>query len=204
MYFKSIEDILNSGILSERISEGFSDNVLKSTRLEREIFRDIRDKTPEIKEFETEGRQYLSSIKQLINDVFQAFYTITPKMLDDEELSPTAKKVNKIILSCLLTQDEYASRKAVCEGCEMPAMEAAIVFIRNLMPRLNGIAKALSGGDSEKADEMIAAFKKGFDQATKAWGKSLPDISGRTYDAVMKKFDAWKNGTETAKTETEE
>ncbi len=51
---------------------------------------------------------------------------------------------------------------------------------------------------------MIAAFKKGFDQATKAWGKSLPDISGRTYDAVMKKFDAWKNGTETAKTETEE
>ena len=59
-------------------------------------------------------------------------------------------------------------------------------------------------GDSEKADEMIAAFKKGFDQATKAWGKSLPDISGRTYDAVMKKFDAWKNGTETAKTETEE
>ena len=141
MYFKSIEDILNSGILSERISEGFSDNVLKSTRLEREIFRDIRDKTPEIKEFETEGRQYLSSIKQLINDVFQAFYTITPKMLDDEELSPTAKKVNKIILSCLLTQDEYASRKAVCEGCEMPAMEAAIVFIRNLMPRLNGMAK---------------------------------------------------------------
>ena len=80
MYFKSIEDILNSGILSERISEGFSDNVLKSTRLEREIFRDIRDKTPEIKEFETEGRQYLSSIKQLINDVFQAFYTITPKV----------------------------------------------------------------------------------------------------------------------------
>lgn len=79
------------------------------------------DKTPEIKEFETEGRQYLSSIKQLINDVFQAFYTITPKMLDDEDLSPTAKKVNKVILSCLLTQDEYASRKAVCEGCEMPA-----------------------------------------------------------------------------------
>ena len=86
----------------------------------------------------------------------------------------------------------------------MPAMEAAIVFIRNLMPRLNGIAKALSGGDSEKADEMIAAFKKGFDQATKAWGKSLPDSSGRTYDAVMKKFDAWKNGKKTAKTETEE
>lgn len=62
--------------------------------------------------------------------------------------------------------------------------------------RIVDFAKALSGGDSEKADKMIEAFKKGFEQATKSWGKTLPDISQRTYDAVMKKFDAWKNGTE--------
>jgi len=69
--------------------------------------------------------------------------------------------------------------------------------------RIVDFAKALSGGDSAKADKMIEAFKKGFEQATKSWGKSLPDISQRTYDAVMEKFDAWKNGTETGKTETE-
>lgn len=36
-------------------------------------------------------------------------------------------------------------------------------------------------------------------------GKDLPDISQRTYDAVLEKFDKWKNGstTETAGTETE-
>ena len=64
--------------------------------------------------------------------------------------------------------------------------------------RIVDFAKALSGGDSEKADKMIEAFKKGFEQATKSWGKTLPDISQRTYDAVMKKLDAWKNGTESA------
>lgn len=70
--------------------------------------------------------------------------------------------------------------------------------------RIVDFAKALSGGDSEKADKMIEAFKKGFEQATKSWGKTLPDISQRTYDAVMEKFDAWKNGTEsTDSTETE-
>lgn len=70
--------------------------------------------------------------------------------------------------------------------------------------RIVDFAKALSGGDSEKADKMIEAFKKGFEQATKSWGKTLPDISQRTYDAVMKKFDAWKNGTEsTASADTE-
>lgn len=68
--------------------------------------------------------------------------------------------------------------------------------------RIIDFAKALSGGDSAKADKMIAAFQKGFEQATKSWGKKLPDISQRTYDAVMKKFDAWKNGTETSEMES--
>ena len=71
--------------------------------------------------------------------------------------------------------------------------------------RILDFAKALSGNDPEKADLLIDAFKKGFDDATKSWGKDLPDISKRTYDAVLEKFDKWKNGstTETAGTETE-
>ena len=62
--------------------------------------------------------------------------------------------------------------------------------------RIVEFAKALSGGDTSKADELLEAFKKGYQQATGAWGSKLPDISSRTYDAVVKKFDAWKNGTE--------
>lgn len=64
--------------------------------------------------------------------------------------------------------------------------------------RIVDFAKALSGGDANKADELLEAFKKGYKQATGAWGKSLPDISSRTYDAVVKKFDEWKNGTKAA------
>lgn len=63
--------------------------------------------------------------------------------------------------------------------------------------RIVDFAKALSGNDASKADKMIEAFKKGFEQATGSWGKELPDISSRTYDAVMKKLDEWKNGTAT-------
>ena len=57
-------------------------------------------------------------------------------------------------------------------------------------------AKALSGNDPEKADLLLDAFKKGFKEATKSWGQDLPDISQRTYDAVVEKFNKWKNGTE--------
>ncbi len=64
--------------------------------------------------------------------------------------------------------------------------------------RIFDFAVALSGGDSEKMDKMLEAFKKGFKQATKSWGKSLPDISSQTYDAVMEKFENYKNGTTTS------
>lgn len=57
--------------------------------------------------------------------------------------------------------------------------------------RIVDFAKALSGNDPSKAKDLVEAFKKGFEEATKSWGKSLPDISQRTYDAVLKKFDEW-------------
>lgn len=65
--------------------------------------------------------------------------------------------------------------------------------------RILDFAKALSGNDPEKADLLLDAFKEGFKQATGAWGEELPEISQKTFDAVVEKFDAWKNGTEKAK-----
>ncbi len=67
--------------------------------------------------------------------------------------------------------------------------------------RIVEFAKALTGGDASKAEEMRAAFEKGFKAATKSWGSSLPSISSKTYDAVMEKFDKWVGKTDT---ETEE
>ncbi len=55
--------------------------------------------------------------------------------------------------------------------------------------RIIDFATALTGGDPDKIDEMRAAFEKGYKQAEAKWGGSLPDISKRTYDAVLKKFD---------------
>ena len=64
--------------------------------------------------------------------------------------------------------------------------------------RLVSMAIALSGGDTEKADELKNAITKGFKQATAAWGEKLPQICQDTYDTTMKKMDDWKNGVTTA------
>lgn len=64
--------------------------------------------------------------------------------------------------------------------------------------RLVSMAIALSGGDTEKADELKEAIQKGFDKATAAWGEELPQLCQDTLDVTMQKMDDWKNGVTTA------
>ncbi len=69
--------------------------------------------------------------------------------------------------------------------------------------RILSFAKALANDDPEKADEMLEAFKKGYRQATGAWGKDLPSLCSDTYDLVEKKFAEWKEGISSADSETD-
>lgn len=57
--------------------------------------------------------------------------------------------------------------------------------------RILSFAKALAGDDPDKAEELLNAFKKGFKQATGAWGGELPSLCSDTYDLVEKKFNEW-------------
>lgn len=55
--------------------------------------------------------------------------------------------------------------------------------------RIIDFANALTGGDPDKLEEMRDAFLKGYEQAQATWGGELPEISQKTYDAVLEKFD---------------
>ena len=76
--------------------------------------------------------------------------------------------------------------------------------VKQTSDRIVDFAKALCGGDPDKIEEMREAFKKGFKMAEEKWGGKLPEISQKTYDAVLEKFDAWAaestNNTETETT----
>jgi len=76
--------------------------------------------------------------------------------------------------------------------------EGGYYSVEETSARILDFAKALTGGDPDKIDSMIDAFKKGYDEATKAWGKDLPEISSKTYDAVMKGFEDWRNESSSA------
>ena len=60
--------------------------------------------------------------------------------------------------------------------------------------RLVDMAIALSGNDNSKADLLMDAIKKGYEEAGAAWGDELPEISKQTLDAAMEKMNQWKSG----------
>lgn len=58
--------------------------------------------------------------------------------------------------------------------------------------RILDFAVALSGGDPSKLSTLKDAVVAGFKEAENAWGGKLPEISQKTYEAVMKGFDEWE------------
>lgn len=74
--------------------------------------------------------------------------------------------------------------------------------VKKTSERILDFAKALAGNDSSKADALLEAYKKGFEEAENAFGgkDKLPDICYQTYDAVLKGFEDWKNEGSTSST----
>ena len=102
-----------------------------------------------------------------------------------------------------LASGDFTVDKATADAAKEAISEDGYWGVKQTSQRIFDMAVALSGGDSEKMDDMLEAFKKGFQQATKTWGKELPDISQQTYAAVLEKFENYKNENSTADTTTE-
>ncbi len=148
-HFKSIEEILSSdfGLLSDGYTEKQkTDRVLKSTKIEQAIFEDLSSDCAELPEYEKEGKTKLKTFDSLINDIFQSVYGLTPKYTPDEDMSSLSRSFNKGILENLMSDDNYAAIKSVCEGKELPAIGATEEFTATLLGNLDDIMRKTTGG----------------------------------------------------------
>lgn len=57
--------------------------------------------------------------------------------------------------------------------------------------RIFDLAVGIAGGDPSRIEAVKSGVEKGFQEALKAFGDWLPEISYQTYDAVMEKLDEW-------------
>ena len=90
------------------------------------------------------------------------------------------------ILDGSITVDEATAKQA-----QEDISEDGYWGVKQTSERILDFAKALTGGDSSKVEEMRNAIEKGFSQAAKMWGDELPEISQKTHEAVMKGLDDW-------------
>lgn len=92
-----------------------------------------------------------------------------------------------------LAKGNFTADAATIEQAKKDVAEDGYWGAEQTSERILSFAKALAGDDPDKAEELLNAFKKGFSQATKAWGGDLPSLCSDTYDLVEKKFNSWMN-----------
>lgn len=68
--------------------------------------------------------------------------------------------------------------------------------IENTANRLFEFAKAVSGNDKTKLDELKSAIMKGYKAAEEAFGGGLPEICKKTFERTMEKLDQWAESEE--------
>lgn len=108
----------------------------------------------------------------------------------------TADDMWKVLASGNFTADADTIAKA-----KKDISEDGYWGVKQTSDRIFDFAQALAGDDEEKMEAMKKAVEKGFKEATKTWGKELPDISKNTYNAVMDKFDKYFSSKKTDSTE---
>lgn len=88
-----------------------------------------------------------------------------------------------------LASGNFTADEATIAKAKEDISEDGYWGVEQTSQRMFDFAVALSGGDPDKMEQMKDAVTKGFKEATKTWGGTLPDISQKTYEATMKKFE---------------
>lgn len=134
---------------------------------------------------EKERAALVDSLKAEQHQRQQQLVDIVQKMFNEQA---TAARNSGSIWE-FLASGEYEVDEATKLQAQQDIAEDGYYGIKQTSERLFTFASALAGDDVEKMKEMQAAMEKGFKQATKAWGKELPDICKDTLEAANKLFD---------------
>ena len=145
--YRKINDVLRSPLMgtSAPAETETTDRVLRSTKLEDNIYTDLRTDDGSLDQIEQTARKKLGSFPALSRDVFQSFYSLLPRRNEESALSVTARKFNAPILERIAQSEDFPTLKSVCEGRELPAYEAAAEFITRTAGNLDSLLSNVGG-----------------------------------------------------------
>lgn len=195
--FKSMDDLFNSGLL-EKISTGSKNHrVLKNTRLEELVYRDVRSNSTELDTLEEKGLEKLESFKELVQDMFHSLYSINVSFREESDLSTTARKFNRNILNKVMDSEEYPALKMLSEGRELESSTAIGEFSEKLLEHLEELLKDVSGekgmlkvlsGIENKCQELKDSIEQMAEQinSLQASGTDTSQLEKKALEAASK------------------
>lgn len=167
---ESVEEIeeVNSEAVKNNISDG--SETAKTNK--------YKPDSATLNEIFSAQKNYLRNMQNLVNNLLQQAKT---------GRVATSGNDNKSFDSSLSNWDIDSIRsKAVSD-----ISEDGYYGVKQTSERILNFAKALTGGDSSKIEEMRKSIEKAFSDVRKMFGGKLPEISEKTYDAIMKGLDEW-------------
>ncbi len=116
-------------------------------------------------------------------------------MTKQGQTAETAKYATLSDLMMGVKNGEVQVDPEIVEQAKKDVDEGGYWSVEETAKRIVSFAKALTGGDASKMEEMRAAVEKGFGGAKEAWGGDMPEITEKTYNRVNELLDEW--GAET-------
>ncbi|MBQ9459809.1 MAG: hypothetical protein IJU66_07760 [Oscillospiraceae bacterium] len=124
------------------------------------------------------------------------------QMLDlvREMLGKQGKKISGEGIWRTIAKGDFQVDAATKEQAQKDIAEDGFWGVEQTSDRIVQFAVGLTGGNPAMIDKMVEAFEKGYAEAEKTWGGALPELSQRTRDRVLEKFEELKkqNGVEGA------
>lgn len=127
--------------------------------------------------------------KQLDKRMENSFLQMALDVLGDQQTGLKAK-----LEGILKDRGDEISPEMIAQA-KADVAEDGYYGVEETAKRLVNFAKALSGGNPEKAALLKDALLSGFEQAEEMWGDELPEISKQTKERALELFDEWENGS---------
>ncbi len=114
-------------------------------------------------------------------DQYSLLRNLVTNMLKEQGIDFTVATGSQEIDISALSQEEAAELVA----------DDGYFGIEQTSDRIVDFATSVAGGDPARLAAIKEGVESGFNDALKAFGGTLPEISYNTYDAIMEKLDAW-------------
>lgn len=138
---------------------------------------------------DSERAALVQSLKDDLNNQMSRFTNMMTQMFQKQGITANLSQGNDFWR--FMASGNYTVDAKTKADAQAAISEDGYWGVAKTSQRIFDFAHALAGDDPEKMKEMQAAVEKGFEEATKSWGKSLPSISQETHSAIGDLFDSY-------------